>query len=516
MLGLILLPLTAAALALGLRFVGRPLDHVARWLLPVATGAELLLAIRLAMTFSEASEEGRIVEPFPLGGAILGADGISLAMVLFTTGLAFLAALTSLSSKQRLLDQAALQSLALAGIVGVVVALDLALFFAFWLVSAVALSALVRLFAGAEAKRGTMHLAVWQGVCLLALLFASLALRSHAESFSIPELALVDHVSQGTQLFGTSFVKLVFSALFVAFVGTLAMSSLSRSIVRALAEAPPGVGILLAGAFVPLGGYGLLRVAFEVLPEASAWAAPTLAISGLVIAVVGTLRALREQDVSRFSLHAMSAQLGLALFALASLTPAGIQAGVVLLLSHGLALAMLLVLGRALHERVATRGLDRFGGLAQAMPLHAGFLALASLAALGAPGLLGFVGGAMGVAGAFPVYTELSLLALLILVVVGMAWARTFGKLCFGAVPESWRSSPYLEPFGGKFPDLRRGEWLPLALAGAALLILGFWPRPLLRLLDVEALRLTDKLRPLGLMQIALEELWQKASTLLS
>ncbi len=519
MLGLILLPLVGAVLALGLRFLGRP-DRIAPWIFPLVSFVELLLAIRLALVVSQSWEGAaagfRLVERAPILGLLLGVDGISLAMLLLTTGLAFLAALASLSSKQRLLESAALQSLALAGIVGVLLALDLALFFAFWLLAAAPLFALVRLFAGEKTERGTMQLAIWQGLCSIAMLLAFLALRSHAESFAIPELALVDHLGLGTQLLGTSFVKLVFAALFVAFVGTLAMTSLSRGIVQALSETPPSVGILLAGAFVPLGGYGLLRVAFEILPEASAWAAPTMATSGVLIAVVGVLRAIREQDFSRFSLHAASAQLGLSLFGLSALTPSGLEAGVVLLLSHGLGLAMLLVLGQALEERVATRGLDRFGGLSQAMPIFAGFTALASLAALGAPGLLGFVGNAMSVAGAFPVYTELSLLALLVMVVVGAAWARAFGKLCLGALPESWRSSPYLEPFGGQFPDLRRGEWIPLTLAGAISVVLGFWPRPLLRLFDVEALRLTDKLRPLGPMQIALEDLWQKASTLFS
>jgi len=514
MLGLILVPLVGAALALGLRFLGKPLDHLARWLLPAVTGVELLLAIRLAVTFSDTEESGpRLLETFPLGGALVGIDGISLPLLLLVAGLGFLAALTSFSSKRRLLDQAALQLLALTGLVGVLVAFDLALFLAFWLVAVVGLVALVRI---EGAKRATTSLLVWQGLCLLAMLFAFLALRAKGPGFAIPELALVDHVGEGTQLFGQSFAKLVYSALFVAFVGTSAATALSRNVVRAIADAPPAVGILAAGAFLPLGAYGLLRVAYEVLPAASAWGAPTLAISGLAIATVGTLRAIRENELSRLALHAASVQLGLALLGLASLTPAGLQAGVVLLVSHGLAVAMLLVLGRALQDRVATQALDRFGGLAQATPAYAAFTALAFLTTAGAPGLVGFVGGAMSFAGAFPVYTEVSLLALLLLVIVGVVLARAFARLCFGTLPASWQSSPHLEPYGGKLPDLRGSEWLPLALAAAASLLLGFWPRPLLRWLDLEAVRLLEQLRPLGPMQIALEELWQRATALLS
>lgn len=516
MLGLILVPLLGTAIAFGLRLAGKPRDHLARWILPAVTAVELLLAIRIAFAFSAVpAEDPRLLASLPLGLA-LGVDGISLPLLLLATALAFLAALTSLSSHPRLLDGAALQALALAGIVGVLLAFDLALFFVFWLVAAAALLALVRLFTSAQARPASVHLAAWLGLCGFAMLVAFVVLWRYGQSVAIPELARDDALSLDARLFGLSVVKLVASALFVAFVGTMAATSLSGSIVRAVTEAPPAVGILVAGAFLPLGGYGLLRIAFETVPAASAWAAPTLAIAGLVIAVVGALRAAREDDLARFSLHAASAQLGLALLGFASMTPAGLQAGIVLLASHGLAVAMLLVLARALHERVATRGLDRFGGLAQTMPAYAAFTALAACAAAGAPGFFGFVGVALGIGGAFPVYPALSLSALVVLVVVGVVLARAFARLCFGTVPASWQSSPQLEPFGGKFPDLRRGEWLPLALASAALLVLGFWPHPILRWLDLEAARLTDKLRPLGPMQIALEELWQKAVALFS
>src|SRR5690606_28565994 len=123
MLGLVLLPLVGAALALGLRLLRKPRDALARWLFPTVAGLELLLAIRLAVAFSDESTEGPFVETFPLLGSLLGIDGISLAMLLFTTGLAFLASLTSLGSNPRLLERVALLLLALAGIVGVLVSL---------------------------------------------------------------------------------------------------------------------------------------------------------------------------------------------------------------------------------------------------------------------------------------------------------------------------------------------------------------------------------------------------------
>lgn len=514
MLGLILVPLLGAVLAFGLRSLGKPLDRIARWILPVVTGVELLLAIRLARSFPQATEEsGHLVAEIPFG--LLQADGISLTPLLLTTALAFLAALASPSSHPRLLQGATLQMLALTGLVGVVLAFDLALFFAFWLLAAAALVALVRLYTSDEARRATVHLAAWLGVCGFAMLVAFVVLGRYGQSIALSELSDVG-VDPGAQLFGLSLVKLVVSALFVAFVGMLAATSLSGSIVRGLADAPPAVGILAAGAFLPLGAYGLLRIAFDVLPAASAWAAPTMAVTGLLLAVVGAVRAMREDDFSRFALHAASTQLGLALLGLSALTPAGLQAGIVLIASHGLAVSMLLVLGRALSERVSTRNLDRFGGLAHAMPAYAAFAALAFATTAGAPGLFGFVGIAMSIGGAFPVYTVLSLLALLLFVGVGVVLARVFARLCFGAVPSAWQASPQLEPFGGKFPDLRRNEWLPLALAGAAVVVFGFWPRPVLRWLDLEATRLADELRPLGPMQIALEELWQRAVGLFS
>jgi NADH-quinone oxidoreductase subunit M len=118
------------------------------------------------------------------------------------------------------------------------------------------------------------------------------------------------------------------------------------------------------------------------------------------------------------------------------------------------------------------------------------------MASLGVPGLSGFWGQAMTLLGAFPRYRALTILAAAGVVLIAAGHLSALQRVFFGRFRDEWRQSKYLEPFGGRFPELRRAEIAVLAPLAALVLLLGFWPRPLLGVVDRAALevhRLVDR-----------------------
>lgn len=529
---LVFLPLVGVLAAFTFHRMGHRRDSHLRRLMLAITGAELGLALAIYAEFDPTRSGHQLVERTvflrSLGAEyFVGVDGISLSLILLTTLLGFVGVLASRPIRNRLATYWSLYCLMLTGMLGVLVALDLLLFFAFWCLSLASACGLVGLFGGPGRRRATFRFAISGLTSSALLLFAFVALYLHSapaplsdgslapHSFAIPELANNDYFARDELLLGMSFVKVVFSALFVGFALTLAIFPFHWQLVGVLVEAPTAVSLLLAGALFKLGAFGILRLSFALLPEASAWAAPIFAGLGVITILAGAALALRQSDFKRFVAYAAMSQLGFAWLAMASLTPAGIQASVMQMFSHGLITALLFLIAAVLEERVATRDIERFGGLAKEMPRYSIIAGLVFMASIGFPGLSAFIGQTMALASTFPVYEKLTLAAATGMVMAAAYHLRVFQRLFLGSLRDEWRSSPRLEPFGGKLPDIQAYEIASLAPLALLVLALGLSPKPLLAVVERQSIDLANLLRPLGPMQITLREMAEQAIALL-
>jgi NADH-quinone oxidoreductase subunit M len=137
------------------------------------------------------------------------------------------------------------------------------------------------------------------------------------------------------------------------------------------------------------------------------------------------------------------------------------------------------------------------------MPLYTAFVGFAFMASLGLPGLSGFWGEAMTFIGAFPRYAGLTMIAATGVIVTAAYHLWAFQRMFLGKFREEWRSNKYLEAFAGKFPEINARELATLAPLAVLVLVLGFWPRPLLAVIDRSALDLHRLVDPPGHTQIA-------------
>jgi NADH-quinone oxidoreductase subunit M len=228
-----------------------------------------------------------------------------------------------------------------------------------------------------------------------------------------------------------------------------------------------------------------------------------MAAFGTINILYGAFCAMAQEDLKKLVAYSSVSHMGYCLLAMASLTPTGIQACIVQMFNHGTITAMLFTLVGVIYDRAHTRQIGKFGGLAKEMPLYTAFVGFAFMASLGLPGLSGFIGEVLTFMGAFPVYRVMTILAATGVIVTAAYHLWAMQRMFLGKFKDEWRQSHYLEPFGGKFPEINAREVVSLVPLAAIVLLLGFWPKPLLQLIDRGVVDLAAVVSPPGPTQIA-------------
>jgi NADH-quinone oxidoreductase subunit M len=441
----------------------------------------------------------------------MGVDGVSISMVFLTALIAFVGALASYSVTDQLKGYFAMYNLLVTGMYGVFVSLDLFLFYVFWEVMLLPMYFLIGIWGGPRRQYAAIKFFLYTlaGSVFMLLAFIWFYLNGDpawmvdgqavTRSFSIPELTRVAWTAKGMTILGLAAVKVVWVWLFVGFAIKIPMFPFHTWLPDAHVEAPTAISVILAGVLLKMGTYGILRINFGILPEATQWAAPAMAVFGVINILYGAFCAMAQKDLKKLVAYSSVSHMGFTLLAIGALTPQGIQACLVQMFNHGLITGMLFSLVGVVYDRVHTRDLDKFGGLASEMPLYTAFVGFAFMASLGLPGLSGFWGEAMTFIGAFPRYRLLTILAATGVIVTAAYHLWALQRMFLGKFREEWRKNKYLEPFGGKFPEINGRELATIIPLAVLVLVLGFWPRPLLNLIDRGALevhRLVDKPGP--------------------
>lgn len=519
---LVLLPLIVVALAALAGKVqaiaGRALARVAASLFVVHAVLAAAATATIDPHLSGADGNGgvQLVDHVALPGGLawsVGLDG-AMAPFLVATALVVLAAAVA-GRRVRLHGRRFFAGLGLLSTAtfGALLALDARLLVVFLVLAAPAAFLLVDAGDDARARRaatGIAALVLASSLVLASLLFGvataagpSLDLvRGRIDAtWSLTEMARVAWSADAPRVLGMHPAVAIWVLGAAAVV--LRAAVLSPVTPGAVRHAPPAASVALLGtALVPTGAL-LVRLGFGPGASAVASLAPSLLGVGLVLAAIGAALAWRATDLARIAGATVLVAAGVAVAGLASRTPQGIEGALAIFAWHGLAAALLTLVAASLRDRVGTSDGAQLGGLSGEMPRASMVAGLAVLAAGALPGLAGFWGPGLVMVGLVARVPAAALALAVVLVVQAAGLARAHGRVFGGPLAASWRSSKELEPFAGRFPDLRAREVLGAAPLAVALVVLGLHPRIQLAASEARALELHRRADPAGPTQVA-------------
>jgi NADH-quinone oxidoreductase subunit M len=421
----------------------------------------------------------------------VGVDGLSAVLVVLTTLLSVVAIFYSWGPIQvRVKEYYASMLLLMVGMLGVFVSLDLFLFYVFWEISLIPMYLVIGIWGGPRRIYATVKFVIYTLIGSLLMLVAILAVAiAHGNAtgtFTFSYLALRGFgYTSGLQ-------ALAFIAFFLAFAIKVPMWPLHTWLPDAHVEAPTAGSIILAGVLLKLGGYGFLRFAVPLMPDAAKTYAPVIIGLAIVAILYGALVSMVQTDLKKLIAYSSVSHMGFVMLGVFVFNIQGLQGAVFQMVSHGIVTGALFLLVGVIYERTHDRAIAHMGGLNGRLPHYAAIFGLFVFASIGLPGLSGFVGEFLVLLGTFTFngYVAAVTTFVVILSAVYMLWM--FQRVFF-AVPSDW-----MRRFWPRLTDMNRNEWLAVAPLVVLVVALGVFPGFVLHLTEAPAQRIVEAVSGAG------------------
>jgi len=405
----------------------------------------------------------------------VGADGLSVLMVLLTTTLSWISILASGPIKTRLKGYMISFLVLEVGMIGVFVAMDLFLFYIFWEIVLVPMYLIIGIWGGANRIYATMKFVLYTLVGSLLMLVAILATAfSYQSSHAGSWVGAFDYQNLAAWASGIGFSHELqvgaFLALFLAFAIKVPMWPFHTWLPDAHTEAPTAGSVILAGVMLKLGAYGLIRFAVPLFP----WAAHTFAwpiiVMSIIAIVYGAIVSIVQPDLKRLVAYSSVSHMGFVTLGIFVFSPAALQGAILQMLNHGLITGGLFLLVGVIYERTHDRTIAKMGGLAATMPIWSTVFGFFILASAGLPGLSGFVGEFLVFVGSFTVAPVISFASIIVMVLAATYLLWMFQRIAFGDLSE------FLSGLGSHLTDMSRVEAVTLLPLAAGIVVLGLFP----------------------------------------
>ena len=421
-----------------------------------ASGASLLLIAALYLCYAFVGERAANpdelmlftdsymwFEPLNIHLAV-GVDGISVLMILLSAIIVFTGTFASWKIEPLTKEYFLWFILLSTGVFGFFISIDLFTMFMFYEVALIPMYLLIGVWGTGRKEYSAMKLTLMLmgGSAFLMLSLIGIYYHSAADSsqltWNILEIAANGAITTEWQYF-------LFPMCFVGFGVLGAMFPFHTWSPDGHACAPTAVSMLHAGVLMKLGGYGCLRVAMYLMPQAAndlAWI--FLILTGISV-VYGAFSACVQTDLKYINAYSSVSHCGMVLFAILMINTTAMTGAIMQMLSHGLMTALFFALIGMIYGRTHTRDIRLMGGLMQIMPFLGVGYVIAGMASLGLPGLSGFVAEMTIFVGSFEhadmFHRVFTIVACSSIVITAVYILRVVGKLLFGPVQDEHHRS---------------------------------------------------------------------------
>ncbi len=403
----------------------------------------------------------------------LGLNGVSLPLFVLAAIVGFAAGLYALQSNaERLKVYLALLLVMHGGLLGVFASVDIFFFYFFHELALIPTFIMVGLWGGRDRNYAAMKMTIYLTVGAMVSLLGLIALyyQSGARSFDL--IALREAVAANAISSGSQYT--IFALLMFGFGTLVSLWPLHTWAPLGYGAAPSSVAMLHAGVLKKFGLYGLVQIALPLLPSgASQWAMvlAVLAVIGNVL-IIGFVT-IAQRDLKQVVGYSSVMHMGYAFLGVACISTLGAGGVVLMMVAHGLSVALLFLLSTSIYHRTQTFDLDEMGGLVKQAPVLAALFVAGTMASIGLPGFANFWGELTIFVAAWDLSPALTVGAVAGVILTAIYALRAVARVFFGPPTEAFARVAEAHPPR----DLTWSERFPALILLAALLVVGFWPK---------------------------------------
>ena len=409
----------------------------------------------------------------------LGVDGISAPLILLTTFITPLVVIAGWDTIKTRAAQYFAAFLILEGLmIGVFSALDGLLFYVFWEAMLIPMFLIIGVWGGQRRIYATLKFFLYTFLGSVLMLVAFIWLYLQVDTFNLLVFMNLPIDLQAQ--------KLIFLAFLIAFAVKVPMWPVHTWLPDAHVEAPTGGSVILAAIMLKMGGYGFIRLSLPIVPDGSAYFSGLMIALSLIAVVYIGFVALMQKDMKKLIAYSSIAHMGFVTlglfipFMILSKTGAMVQ-----MISHGLISGAMFLCVGVLYDRVHSRQIADYGGVANTMPVFAAFMVLFAMANAGLPGTSGFVGEFMVIIASFKANFWFAFLAATTLVLGAAYTLWMIKRVVYGDIANDHVA---------ELQDLNTREFIVLGILAISVLLVGLWPAPLVDMMNTSIEQLMQQI----------------------
>ncbi len=454
---MLLVPLIGAVISL---LSGR---DTARKVALLATLVDLALGVVLWLQYDIGGAQWQFQEHAALFAGFewkLGIDGIALLLIALTVFLMPICIGASWNSiEKRAGEYYAAFLLMETLMIGVFTAQDLFLFYIMFEAGLIPMYLIIGIWGAAERIYASYKFFLYTLLGSVLMLIAMFWMVNEAGTTDIPTLIQYDFPAHAQTW--------LFLAFFASFAVKMPMWPVHTWLPDAHVQAPTAGSVILAGVLLKMGGYGFIRFSLPMFPIASAYFAPMVWTLSIAAVVITSLIALVQTDMKKLIAYSSVAHMAIVTVGLFAFNRQGLEGSVVVMLSHGIVSGALFLAVGVIYDRLHTREIVRYGGLAINMPYYALFFLLFTMASIGLPGTSGFVGEFLSLMGIYKNSTWIALISTTGIILGAAYMLYLYRRVVFGEQKNADAAAML---------DLDAREWLMMVPLAASVLWMGIYP----------------------------------------